>query len=106
MHNTEKKRIKFTLNGVEIEADNRAPLIDVAAEHGIRIPTLCHHVGLEPYGACRLCTVEMKRRNRTKFVTACNFPVEEGISIETDSERVKNIRKLIVETLLARCPGV
>ena len=106
MHTSDKKRIRFTLNGVEIEADNRAPLIDVAAEHGIKIPTLCHHVGLEPYGACRLCTVEMKRPRRTTFVTACNFPVEENISIETDSERVKSIRKLIIETLLARCPGV
>ncbi len=106
MHHNGKKRIKFTLNGVEVEANNRAPLINVAAEHRIRIPALCHHAGLEPYGACRLCTVEMKRRGRTRFVTACNFPVEENISIETDSERVRNIRKLIVETLLARCPGV
>ena len=106
MHDTLKKRITFTLNGTEVEADNRAALIDVAMEHGIRIPTLCHHVALEPYGACRLCTVEMTQRGRTKFVTACNFPVSEGIAIETDTDRVKSVRKLIVETLLARCPGV
>jgi len=106
MYHNGNNKIKFTLNGIEVEANNRAPLIDVAAEHGIKIPTLCHHAGLEPYGACRLCTVEMKRRGRTRFVTACNFPVEENISIETDSERVINIRKLIVETLLARCPNV
>jgi bidirectional [NiFe] hydrogenase diaphorase subunit len=106
MHDTGDKKIRFILNGVKVEAQNRASLIDVAAEQGIAIPTLCHHVGLEPYGACRLCTVEMEKRGRTKFVTACNFPVEEGISIKTNSARVKQIRRLIVETLLARCPGV
>lgn len=106
MHDTSDKKIKFFLNGVEVEAQNRATLIDVAADNGIIIPTLCHYIGLEPYGACRLCTVEIEKRGRTRFVTACNFPVEKGISVKTDSERVKHIRKLIVETLLARCPGV
>jgi bidirectional [NiFe] hydrogenase diaphorase subunit len=98
--------IEFVLNGKTVSAIERTPLIEVAKEHGIEIPTLCHHEALEPYGACRLCTVEMERRGTKRFVTACNFPVEEGIKVETDSGAVRKIRALIIESLLARCPEV
>lgn len=98
--------IEFVLNGKSVSARERRPLIEVAEECGIEIPTLCHHEALTPYGACRLCTVEMERRGRKRFVTACNFPVEEGIKVETDSPAVRKIRALIIESLLARCPQV
>lgn len=100
------RMIEFVLNGKTVSAQDRRPLIEVAEEHGIEIPTLCHHETVTPYGACRLCTVEMERRGRKRFVTACNFPVEERIKVETDSAAVREIRALIIESLLARCPEV
>ncbi|MBW1642772.1 MAG: FAD-dependent oxidoreductase, partial [Deltaproteobacteria bacterium] len=55
---------------------------------------------------CRLCTVELFDGRRTRFVTACNYPIWEGMEVNTDSEAVHEGRKLIIELLLARCPDV
>ena len=55
---------------------------------------------------CRLCTVELFDGRRTRYVTACNYPIWEGMQVKTDSEGVHQGRKLIVELLLARCPDV
>jgi predicted molibdopterin-dependent oxidoreductase YjgC len=97
--------VTIVLNDKECRAEDRAPLIDVCKENGISIPTLCHRRGLEPYGACRVCIAEMEHRGRKRFVTACNFPVREGMRFRTASPRVIEIRRLIVESLLAQCPG-
>jgi heterodisulfide reductase subunit A len=67
---------------------------------------MCHHKALEPAGMCRICTVELFDGRRTRFVTACNYPIWEGMEVTTDSEDVIQGRKLIVELLLARCPEV
>jgi bidirectional [NiFe] hydrogenase diaphorase subunit len=100
------KVIEFVLNGKTVRAQERRPLLEIAQECGIEIPALCYHEAVEPYGACRLCTVEVERRGKKRFVTACNFPAEEGINVETDSDAVRRIRALIIESLLARCPQV
>ena len=71
---------------------------------GIHIPTLCHHPSLEPYGSCRLCTVQIEKNGRKKFVTACNYPVEVGLARKYRSAEIADIRKMILELLLARCP--
>ena len=78
-------------------------ILQVATEHGIDIPTLCHNEAIEPYGACRLCIVEISKGKRTRIVTSCLYPVEEGLQVKTDSPRVINNRKTILELLLARC---
>ena len=98
--------ISFTLNGKTVQGKEGEYLLKVAEEHGIEIPTLCHHKALEPAGMCRLCTVEMHYGGRVKHVTACNYPIWEGMEIKTDTEGIHQIRKLIVEMLLARCPNV
>ena len=98
--------ISFTLNGKTVQGKEGEYLLKVAEEHGIEIPTLCHHKALEPAGMCRLCTVEMHYGGRVKYVTACNYPIWEGMEIKTDTEGIHQIRKLIVEMLLARCPNV
>ena len=98
--------IEVTIDGKKVKAERRTPIIEVAKKMGITIPTLCHHDQLEPYGACRLCTVEVVRGKRTRFVTACNYPVDDGMVIYTHSDRVMVIRRLIVETLLALNPNV
>jgi heterodisulfide reductase subunit A len=73
--------ISFTLNGKTVQGKEGEYLLKVAEEHGVEIPTLCHHKALEPAGMCRLCTVEMHYGGRVKHVTACNYPIWEGMEI-------------------------
>ena len=72
------------------------------------IPALCYHPAVKPYGACRLCTVEISEDggSRFRFVAACLYEVKEGLIVKTDTERLKKLRKGIIELLLARCPNV
>jgi heterodisulfide reductase subunit A2 len=98
--------ITFKLNGTEVQGYEGESILQVAQRYGVEIPTLCYHKALEPAGACRLCTVELFDGHRTRFVTACNYPIWEGMEVFTDTEAVHEGRKLIVELLLARCPNV
>lgn len=98
--------ISFKLNGKTVKGEEGQYILQVAEKFGVEIPTLCYHKALEPAGMCRLCTVELFDGRRTRFVTACNYPIWEGMEVNTDSETVHEGRKLIVEMLLARCPDV
>jgi len=72
------------------------------------IPALCYHPAVKPYGACRICTVEVSEDGGSKFrfVAACLYPVKEGLIVKTQTEKIKKLRKGIIELLLARCPNV
>jgi NADH dehydrogenase/NADH:ubiquinone oxidoreductase subunit G len=94
------------IDGQRVEAEKGETVLEVARRVGIDIPTLCYHEAIEPYGACRLCTVEVIRRGRSRLTTACNFPVLEEIEVRTDSEPVIRARRMVMELLLARCPKV
>ena len=72
---------------------------------GIYIPTLCYNESLGPEGRCRLCMVEIKQGKRTRLVTSCLFPVEEGLQVQTETEQVKLVRKTVLELLWCRAPG-
>ena len=98
--------LKLVLDGKEIMAEPGATILEVARKNSIPIPALCYHPALEEYGACRLCTVEVVARGRKRLVTSCNYPVQDGIEVYTNSEEVRKARKLILELLLARCPNV
>ncbi len=98
--------IKFTIDGIEVEAEEGQNVLQVALDNGFDIPHLCYHEALEPYGACRLCQVEITRGNRTRLTTSCNYPVQEGIKVQTKTEKVIRARKLVIELLLARSPNV
>jgi len=98
--------ITFKLNGKTVQGEEGQYILQVAEKLGVDIPTLCHHKALEPAGMCRLCTVELFDGRRTRFVTACNYPIWQGMEVRTDSESVHQGRRLIVEMLLARCPDV
>jgi heterodisulfide reductase subunit A len=98
--------ITFKLNGKNVQGEEGQYILQVAEKHGVEIPTLCHHKALEPAGMCRLCTVELFDGRRKRYVTACNYPIWEGMEVNTDTEAVHAGRKLIVELLLARCPDV
>src|SRR4030043_694477 len=95
--------VTFNIDGREFAAEEGQTILQVARENGIDIPTLCHHEAVEPYGACRLCIVEISKGRRSRIVTSCLYPVEEGLEIKTNSPRVMSNRKMLVELLLARC---
>jgi bidirectional [NiFe] hydrogenase diaphorase subunit len=95
--------VTFNIDGREFKAEEGQTILQVARENGIDIPTLCHHEAIEPYGACRLCIVEVSKGRRSRIVTSCLYPVEEGLDVKTNSPRVISNRNMLVELLLARC---
>jgi ferredoxin len=105
-HTETDNTIKVVLEGRQVEAKNRETVLSVAKRFGIHIPTLCHCDALEPSAACRVCLVEVRSGHWRKVVTACNYPVWDGVEIYTSTPEVHKLRKLSVEALLARCPGV
>jgi bidirectional [NiFe] hydrogenase diaphorase subunit len=98
--------VRVTVDGRTITAGMHEMLLGVLVRSGIRLPTLCHLEGLRPYGACRLCLVEIHREGRVRTATACDLPVEEGGVYVTSSPRLERLRRLVAELHLARCPDV
>jgi len=96
--------IEFTIDGVAVEAEEGSTVLPVALEHGFEIPHLCYHDEVSPYGACRLCLVEVERGGRRRLTASCTYPVLEGVQVFTDTEKVQRARRMIIELLLARCP--
>ena len=95
---------KLTIDGISFDAPKGWTVLEVAGFLGIKIPTLCYHEGLSPWGGCRLCIVEIGRGDKTKLVTSCTYPAEEGLAVKTATQRVVNARKMILELLIAQCP--
>ena len=98
--------MKVTIDNRPVEGEKGETILQAARRAGISIPTLCHHEGLSPYGSCRLCIVEITRRGKTRMVTSCNHPLEEGLQVTTHSPKVLKHRKVLIELLWARSPGV
>jgi bidirectional [NiFe] hydrogenase diaphorase subunit len=98
--------ITLTIDGQEVAAAEGDTILDAARSAGIDIPTLCSHPDLAPSGACRLCTVEIAKGGRSRLVASCVYPAEQGLDVQTESSSVVEGRKLILELLLARAPGV
>ncbi len=98
--------IKLTIDGKKIQTGKNTTILMAARENRIKIPTLCHHDGLSPLANCRLCVVEVTEKGRTKVVTSCNYKVAEGMSVETKTENIIAMRKMIVELLASRSPNV
>jgi bidirectional [NiFe] hydrogenase diaphorase subunit len=96
--------VSFNIDGKKVQAEEGAMLLDVARQNGFVIPTLCTHESIGRSGACRLCVVEVKSGKRTRVVTSCMYPVAEGIEVSTKTDRVMNVRRLVMQLLLARCP--
>ena len=97
--------IKLTIDGREIEVEEHSTVLEAAEKLGIYIPTLCAHRTLAPYGACRLCMVELREGGWSKLVPACTYPVEVGLEVHAGSEKVIEARRFVIELLLARCPN-
>ena len=96
--------ISFTINVEKLQVQEGTTILEAAIKAGIKIPTLCYHKDLKPYGACRICLVEIVDNGKTSLQASCVYKVTEGLIVKTDTERVKKTRKIMFELLLARCP--
>jgi bidirectional [NiFe] hydrogenase diaphorase subunit len=97
--------INLTIDGLKVTSSPGLSLLLAAREHGIDIPTLCFHDDLKPEGHCRLCVVEIGAAPRTRLVNSCTYPVEEGLTVQTASEKVLAARRMVMELLLAQAPA-
>jgi NADH dehydrogenase/NADH:ubiquinone oxidoreductase subunit G len=97
-------QVRVTVDGRGMHAERHEMLLGLLHRLGVDLPTLCHLEGLSPYGACRLCLVEVTRGDRTRVTTACNLPVEDGAVYTTASPTLSRLRRTAAELHLARCP--
>jgi NADH dehydrogenase/NADH:ubiquinone oxidoreductase subunit G len=91
--------VTIQINGKPVQAAPGATILQAAKAAGVGIPTLCDDERLEPYGACRMCMVEIQKRGRTRLVASCLYPVEEGLTVETETDKVTKIRRMVIELL-------
>ncbi|MCP2604828.1 2Fe-2S iron-sulfur cluster-binding protein [Candidatus Aminicenantes bacterium AH-873-B07] len=96
--------VKLIINNLEVEAQEGWTILETAKFYGLEIPTLCYHEGLTPYGGCRLCLVEIGEGKKSKLVTSCTYPVEEGLIVRTDTKRVIQARRMMIELMLSVAP--
>ena len=94
--------VTFTINGKTLTAPKGTLLIEACKTAGIEIPAFCYYPGLSLQGACRMCVVEIEKM--PKMQTACTTPVAEGMVVQTETEKVVQARKAMLELLLANHP--
>jgi len=94
----------ITIDKTLVHIENEKNILELVRKAGIDLPTFCYHSELSVYGACRLCMVEIVHGKRTRMVASCIYEVAEGLEVTTVTERVLNVRKLVIELLLARNP--
>jgi NADH dehydrogenase/NADH:ubiquinone oxidoreductase subunit G len=98
--------VKTIIDGQELQVERDTWALDACRRLGKEIPTLCHHPALEPYGACRLCVVEVRKGGKGPWLaTSCDLPIREGLEIRTDTEAVHRARRTAMELLLAEAPA-
>lgn len=97
--------ITFKINDNEVNARSGWTVLETARAYGIEIPTLCFHPAVSASGACRLCMVELRDGDWSKLVASCIYPVAEGLQVYTETKRVRNVRRWVLEMLLASCPA-
>ena len=94
--------VTLTINGQTVQAPKNATILEAARSAGIYIPTLCYHPELAPEGACRLCVVEAS--GARTLVASCVYPVADGMVVKTNTPKVREARRMVVELLLANHP--
>ncbi len=95
-------RITITIDGVEVKAHRSQTVLEAAIEAGIYIPYLCYHPGMKPFAACRMCVVEVE--NGRGFPASCTLPVAEGMRVRNASSQVHELRRDVMELLIADHP--
>jgi len=95
----QKVEISLKIDGKEVKVPEGTSVLEAARQNGVHIPTLCHHPDLTPYGGCRLCVVEVD--GGPKLAASCVTPVRNGMEVVTNSERILEARRTILEFLFA-----
>jgi formate dehydrogenase beta subunit len=96
-------KIKLTIDGVNVEVEKGATVLQAAQEAGIYIPTLCYHPNLQPYGGCRLCIVEIE--NMRGLPTSCTTPAGDGMVVTTSTPRLQELRRSFLQLILTEHPN-
>jgi len=96
--------VTLKIDNREVQVAAGTTVMEAARKANIQIPNLCSNPELEPYGACRMCMVEITHGKRTRLVASCIYEAAEGLIVATDTERVKNVRQLVIELMLSRNP--
>jgi NADH dehydrogenase/NADH:ubiquinone oxidoreductase subunit G len=94
---------ELSIDGQNVSMPEGATILDAIRKTGAHLPTLCHLEGLPPYGACRLCLVEIVKPE-PEIIAACTYPVADGLQIDTAGTQSTAVRKMMLEFMLARCP--
>jgi NADH dehydrogenase/NADH:ubiquinone oxidoreductase subunit G len=93
----------LTINGIGISVEDGTTILEAAKLIGIEIPTLCHIQGQEPLGACRICVVEVA--GAKTLMPSCATPVTRGMVVHTNTKKVRDARRLVVELILSEHEG-
>jgi NADH dehydrogenase/NADH:ubiquinone oxidoreductase subunit G len=94
--------ITLTIEGRKVKAKKGATVLEAALEAGIYIPTLCYHPALTTVGACRICIVEIEKMRG--FPPSCTTPATEGMVVRTNTPRLRQLRRNILELILSEHP--
>ena len=89
--------VEIIIDGKAIEVERGTTLLQAAKSEGIEIPTHCNDDNLRPYGACRMCLVEITKNNRKRLVASCLYEAEEGLIVKTRTGEIDKIRKMLIE---------
>lgn len=95
--------IKVTVDGIQVEVENGATILDAAKKAGVYIPTFCHDDRLAPTGACRICLVEIEG-GPPRLFASCVTPAADKMVVKTKSEKIAKARKTNIELLLVHHP--
>jgi heterodisulfide reductase subunit A len=96
--------VTLSIDGRDVKVAAGSTILQAAEAAGVKIPTLCHHRGMIPSGACRVCQVQLDEPRGKRLVASCAYPVSAGMKVLTESPEVREARQVIAELLLARCP--
>ena len=97
------EKIKLTIDGLAVEAEKGATVLQAAQEAGIYIPTLCYHPVLPPYGGCRLCVVEIEKMRG--FPISCTTPATAGMVVQTNTAQLQQMRRNFLQLILTEHPS-
>jgi NADH-quinone oxidoreductase subunit G len=97
--------VQIVVNGKEVQADPKKPLIAACHEHAAHVPMYCYHPGLTPVGSCRICQVEVKIGEMpARVAVACRTPVTAGMIVDTEAPKAHEARRQCLEFLLKNHP--
>ncbi len=90
--------VRVYVNDVPVDVDEGSTVITAVRKAGFKVPTLCRLGDIYREASCRLCLVEL---STSKLVPACAYPVSEGLKVYTDTHRVRRVRRIVIELILA-----